>query len=613
MAKEFQLDISDMFLKGLRPEGHPRGWNVKDAKDKIKYLETAMECIVEKEHLSVLQHFIYPFTTAAMTGAGLYYTWPYGQAMDSGVSHPTDHTLYWFGKNDMELVTVLSDTTFSSASITLYTPDGGATDTISGAGPWKFAYFNQNFWLAFNGTDVIMKHQLGVINPKYADTLDKIIIYNGTAQNDVAIIKCGTEHRGRLLLANFAKGMSTEMKTIYDRWNVDSGQQSPFDMSISYDDWQTQTVWWSSIGGGDALELFYPDIVKSGSSDTIHFDDYGSETDAYKFRRTKQNQSGWMVLPYHEPIVALTPIGKNVIVQTRKHTGMLTLQSKPIATYGFEHIADIGLQSPTSVCLGKNGTEVFFVSSTGNVCCVNQKGKLEHKNYRDHIKPEITNIVLNGEIEPEHLHCFWDTSTNRYVISMPNKSLILTETGMSETSFRFTGRASLHPLNSVSFPAAVDNDIVDNCWITGDTYPSPRTGIDLQTDAFSFAPKGLCRLNWVQINFGSVGNVDLDPSNITPVIGRSQIFITVFYKSSAVIYAGDTDAATVNYSASTHWRKKTVRVLSDQVDSYYFGVEGYYFKIRIHTLSKEIANTVLPDSVNLRWQLSDKRFTRGAY
>ena len=60
-------------------------------------------------------------------------------------------------------------------------------------------------------------------------------------------------------------------------------------MSISYDDWQTHTVWWSSIGGGDALELFYPDIVKSGSSDTIHFDDYGSETDAYKFRRTKQN------------------------------------------------------------------------------------------------------------------------------------------------------------------------------------------------------------------------------------------------------------------------------------------------------------------------------------
>jgi len=614
MAKEFQLDITDMFQKGLRPEGNPRGWNSRDAKDKLKYLEVAKEVVVEKEQLTPYHPFIFPFTTAAMTSNSLYYTYPYGQTLDAGVTHPTAHTLYWFGKTTVKIVTIADDGTLSNSSVSLYKPDGSGTTTCNGDGPWKFVYFNRNFWLAFNGSEVIMRHQLGQVNPNFADTLGKVIIYNGVGSSGTSPIKCGAEHRGRLLLGGFTKGVQDESREVYNRWLADTRGQSPIQGEIAeYQDWQQCTVWWSSIGGGDALELFYPDIVTKSTADTVHFDDYGTTTDAYKFRRTKQNQSGWMVLPYSEPIIALTPIGKNIIVQTRKHTGMLTLQSKPIATYGFEHIANIGLQSPTSVTLGKNGQEVFFVASTGVLCCVDQKGKLEYKGYKKQIIPDIQNAVLSGDSAPSPVHSFYDTANDMYVVSTENKSLLLTENGMSECNQTFSGRASLHPNNSIAFDGAPDNDVIDNCWITGDTWATPRIGLDLQTDAFSFAPKGLCRLNWVNVNFGMVGTIDLDPNNLTPVMGRAFIYVTVYYKTQAMIYGANTDGATTSYDSGTAWRKKVHRVTSAQADAFYFGVEGYYFKIRIHTSSNEITPTIAPDSVNLRWQLSDKRFTRGAY
>ena len=619
MAKEFQLDISQMFQAGLRPRGRGEHMISTDAKDKLKYLEVAKEVIIDEEGTTAFNNIQFPLSTAYMTGANLGYTYPQGQALKVDYVDASGPLHYWFNKTDIKTFRMELNGTPSVGSITVYDIRGSGQSNISGTlEPWTFAYFNIEFFLAFNGKEVIVKHNLAQVNNNYSNTKDKFLRY------DDSIIYTGCNHRGRLLLANFQKAAGGEgsinasMKRQFDQWASDNSTLSTMDEDYKHDvDWGSRTVGWSSIGGGDALIHFYPELMQKETASQVHYDDYGTSENAYHFRRTMENQSGWMVLPYNEPIISVLPFGKNIIVQTMNNTGMLTLESKPIATYGFRHVAGIGLHSKNAITK-KNNEEVMFLGNNGGLYTIDAKGNLNFKDYRMQIFKEIDNEVFEGA-EADFPHCFlhWDESLNVYLLSTPNNSFIISDKGVSETQWRFTGRVSHHPLNRISPQGmstgiAANPDYMQYCYISGDTMASPYLALDLQTESFQFAPKGLCQLNWVQLNLGGVQGIDYT-DGAAPALQKAFYYVTVFYKTSATQDGAHTANATTSYNSGTPWRFKTIKVANEN-DSFYFGVQGYQFKVRIHSMSKQTYSTSLPvDNVILRWSLVDKRFTRGAY
>tara|TARA_Y100000593_G_C4323058_1_gene345014 strand:- start:10256 stop:12088 length:1833 start_codon:yes stop_codon:yes gene_type:complete len=608
MAKEFQYSLEPYFIKGLRPDtiGVGQGQlTTQDSKAKDKFLETAEGCIVgDTGIIPILPPIDHNFSSQWLTLQGIEYNWPFGQGLQVGeqLHYISDTKIYKIdfgdGKSGNNSATVIPCFNYLDGT----TPSDIRTGTNAN---FTFAYFNEKTWFAFNGVSILMQHNLGEVHNGYTSTKGKYLTINGQEVPEDFTINTGCAHRGRLITAGFTRGRHKLWEAHLDAWQDLNLPDSAWTDGAESDCFAGDTIAWSSIGGGDALWQFYPELALTSSTDrVIAYDENHSVGNAYMFNKDIENMSGYMKLPYGEPILSTVPIGKNILVQTRHHTCMLTLQSKPISTYGFKHIADVGIASRTAVDV-KNDKEAIFLANDGALHSVNEKGDIKRIGYSGWFRPGLVDLPIGGYSQVTDalkVHTvFYDGTWNCWFISTEDETFIYTENGFTQINNRMTGRI-MYPeglrFGGSNYAGPVWNYIYFSPDVNTDT-----AGVKCITEGFEMNPKGIKRITWVNVvGYKGSGNTDPEPDEIT-----------VYYKVRAM-GSNNIDGATTGYSSSV-WRKKTLTI--PDTGACYFGVEGYVFKVEFSgkgtnaSVATHLYN--FPASIEVRWQLSDKRFVRGAY
>lgn len=128
-----------------------------------------------------------------------------------------------------------------------YDVDTLEATTIDAGGVWHFADFGTGFFL-FNGTNVLFLRE-GVLY------VEKEIV-----------IQSGCYHRGRMFFSGFDPSATWKKG-----WSWIMTQLLATDVSdyvklaaLSLEGLDTNTTWWSTIGGGDFYTFFYPEYAISG-------------------------------------------------------------------------------------------------------------------------------------------------------------------------------------------------------------------------------------------------------------------------------------------------------------------------------------------------------------
>ncbi len=251
---------------------------------------------------------------------------------------------------------------------------GSMNSILNGINVWSKADFGKTV-LFFNGRSILFKSDLGRVNPNYYDTIDKWLIKGYVGGTGGGTIKSGCAHRGRLITGGFDPDNLWDGDWAdYLDWQLDKVEKiTPF-MSGSDKSIPASTVAWSTIGGGDALWQIYPELAVTGSAS---LGDLNDDRPAL-FNYAKRNESGFMPLPY-ENLINVYPLGKNVICFASDGVGALTMQSEPIATYGFKHLGYIGINSKGAVC--GNDDMIIFIDTNNDLWAITSELQINRLGY----------------------------------------------------------------------------------------------------------------------------------------------------------------------------------------------------------------------------------------
>ena len=145
--------------------------------------------------------------------------------------------------------------------------------------------------MLFNGASTVFHTS----HDKMFGMTDKVFV-----QDDVWI-ETGCEYKGRALLAGFdnTKFWNIQWQHFFESW------AGKYDLGLDLDlAFQDNMVWWSTIGGGDLLWLFYP---------YLHMTGINSIEDAYTMEKPlifdylKRNECGFMPMNWQGRVRHLIP------------------------------------------------------------------------------------------------------------------------------------------------------------------------------------------------------------------------------------------------------------------------------------------------------------------
>ena len=230
-------------------------------------------------------------------------------------------------------------------------------------GVWQFIDFFDT-WLLLNGRCVVYKsHEVGMITGE----TDRVLV------QDTVDVNTGCAFKGRVLFGGFNPDTywTAEWKTIWNDYvaafNFDVSRDMPVGENF---------VMWSSIGGGDALNLFHADLATSGhineDTQTNLFLDY-----------YKRNEAGLLPIPYPGTLQALKPHNKGVIVYGENGVGLLFPVTEPIPTFGFQPLLNIGISDRGAV--GGDEEMQIFIDTGGKLRSIDANGKVELLDYSEYL------------------------------------------------------------------------------------------------------------------------------------------------------------------------------------------------------------------------------------
>lgn len=254
--------------------------------------------------------------------------------------------------------------------IHLYRDETAYTTAVTGGGgPWNFVDAH-GFWVLINDSNVIIR------NPVGSNRVYKIPTNTATS--------C-CEYKGRMMFAGF-----DDTKT-YGLW----GTLKP------------NCVWWSSVGGGDVVELFRPSIRDADVMDSY----------------IKRNDGGYSVMPWQGSIVQMVALNTGVLVLGEQGVAMLRQYNEPSPTFGTENIVDqVGLISRGAAVAGKD--RAVFVDTSGNVWQVEENGRAERLGYEEYFQPLLTEDIVAS----------YDSQHDEFWFTTPETCYVLNRLGMGENN-----------------------------------------------------------------------------------------------------------------------------------------------------------------------------------
>ena len=394
--REYQVTLDETFVNGLRKEAERR-INAKFL-TQCKYFKPRSMGLVPTGDVSN------PFSS------NRYDSWPFPQLIMGN-----DITLL-AGSDTLQEVDT-SD--WSLSDVPVYDAnDEEESTSITAGGQWHFADFFST-WMLFNGNCVLFKTN------RYGMFGDENEVY---CKSDVTI-QTGCAFKGRMVMGGFNPSdyWSTDWKAILEQWTQN------FDYDISLDlTMGTNFIWWSTIGGGDVLNLFYPNLATTGMLKEAE------EEDMFMYY-LKRNEAGLMPMPWNGTVRKVLPLGQKIVVYGDRGIAMIYPVSAPVATMGMQKLSSIGV--PDRGAVGGDDNQHVFIDNSGTLWSNDVENGLNRLGYK-----EIFSNYLGQDISISF-------NTDRYEFYIcgqneggDNLSYVLSKYGLGQsnqliTSGAFTGGA----------------------------------------------------------------------------------------------------------------------------------------------------------------------------
>jgi len=319
--QEFELPLEKLTRSGLRPE-------------RFQYHNTVWltECcgLVPRE-----EGLVEPEGLLNPTGASL--NWPFPQLFDAtgGRLLAAEQKLY-----SVSNLWTLDELDIYDA----YAESRGAS-IPAGGGLWHLADFFQT-WFLFKENCVVFKSNLkGMFGEE-----NKVLL------QDSITVSTGCAFRGRLITAGFNPSdfWSVDWDSMMEHWT----QELPYAVNPSLT-MNSNFVMWSSIGGGDTLNLFFPDLAVSG---VLKEDGRTTVNDAMLMDLYRRNEAGFMPMPWNGTVYAVKELGEGVAVYGDAGIAFLAQVSQPVPTFGVKHILPFGIAGRGAVT-GSNAVHTFLTAA----------------------------------------------------------------------------------------------------------------------------------------------------------------------------------------------------------------------------------------------------------
>jgi len=391
--REYNLTLTKMFTAGLRPEDRDK-----------RNQEFLTQCKFAKPSSNGLIPTTYVTDPFNYNRLG---TFPFPQLV--------------FGKGTTLLChadsiqEIQDDIVWSLTDLTTYDAYDPQTEKAIPSGTqWHYVDMFKT-WMLFNGRCTVFKlNQYGMFGENQLVLVD-----------DQMLINTGAYYKGRAFLGGFDSQtfFNEQWRNILDRGIADA----PYSIGM-YEAPGPNFVFWSSIGGGDLLNLLYPEIATYGY---IKEDTSATFNEPLFFDSLKRNELGFMPMPWPGLVLSLRPLGEGLVAYGDSGTAALFSVTDPISTIGLKPIAKVGLASRSAV--GGNDSEHILVDAGGYVWRMDSQFKMTRLGFREFIYPMLgRDIAISyNENEDEYFICGTDYQDNKL-------NYILDKNGMSETRQQVT-------------------------------------------------------------------------------------------------------------------------------------------------------------------------------
>jgi hypothetical protein len=444
-------------------------------------------------------------------------------------------------------VTILADSTSLQLANELVTPwdiedvrlfdayDTNDEGSIGFGGVWHLVDF-WNVWLLFNGvTSVFKTHLLGMYGSEdYVFTTDKVKINTGCA------------FRGRALFGGFdpLNYVTADWQSFWEHWIEGNSVRFPNAMQLG-----KNFVSWTTIGGGDLLNVFYPNNAVLG---TISADTSRGVDDSVLFDLYKRNELGFMPMPSQGEVMCIKPLGDGVMVYSSDSVVYLFPVVDPVPTFGMKKIAGFGIAGRGAV----GGTDMSHVcvDTSGCAWSIAPNLAITRLGYN-----EFLNKILFGEMVVS-----FDENRNEYYVSGVTKD----------------GQVETYVLGSQGLSQS--REAINSC---------------LYNRGELLGIKDVTKSNEAQVSTNMIdfGIPDLKTIGMLEVMGQGLSNVSV-----SVDYRYDSNATFVQ-SPWVHLNKMGFA---------YVGKTAKEFRVNLMSTKPE---TLTVQQVAVKWKLSGKRSIRGIY
>lgn len=402
--REFSFDVK-LLGRGLR-----RDYRQKKNSGSLEQLFNAEPF---GDRLITWQPAVNPFSADVIAAHSVALSYPYPQLFKGST--------YWL-LADAQRIFIVHPEDWTLTELTLY--DYNAKDSIGSVTytgmPWQFLDFGET-WMLFNGISTVF--HTGA--EKLLGRPDVVYV-----QSDV-YIETGCAFRGRALLAGFLAEAfwNDDWKAFFRSWAGKEKLGLSLDMEIA-----GNQVWWSSVGGGDLLWLFYPDLYVEGY---IRDDNSYSNDKPLIFEYLRRNECGFATMPWQGRVRTLLPLSNAVVVYGDHGVSALAPYSEPHPGFGVVNEIsglppDLGIASYRAAA-GSEQMHVF-VDGEGSLWTLTADLKAQKLGYKEFFVDMLGDVIMVN-YSPEE-HCFYvgnlDTTYKLRADGLCEINQVITSTGFAD-------------------------------------------------------------------------------------------------------------------------------------------------------------------------------------
>ncbi len=350
------------------------------------------------------------------------------------------------------------------------------TKVITVGNAWEFADFWDSWFLTNGACTVFSPGQDEMVGDA-----KKVYV------SDTLTINTAIDHKGRVVFGGFnpKNFWGDTWNTFWNTWyasQLDTGishSKVEYDESIQMpigDQW----IWWSSVGGGDALQFFFPSLYTTTGPVPGTVGDpttYGASK-PFILDFLKKNEQGFAPMPVQGLVIAMRALGDFIIVYSTEGVTAIRPISSPTPSYSIRNLQLGGIASRNAVA-GDDSRHVYLDRS-GILVEINATLNIKPLGYREYFFPLLgTDISISHSANLLNLDDYGE-----YFISTIDKHFYLNEEGLCEHGQQVT---SAFYYNGVT--QGMGYVLEDTADVIG------RIGVD----TFDFGMSGIKTIEWVRL------------------------------------------------------------------------------------------------------------------